>query len=79
MADTVAGNPFMSLAIIVVLLIVVVGLYTYYHGILCLGPYVSTGAAASRSSRARGKAPEIDDAAKGDPETERLIDSINGA
>lgn len=78
MAGAVAGHAYMSLAIIVVLVILVIGLYVYYHGFLFLGPYAKHGKGGFRA--AKGKRKDSDDAepgAQGDPETERLIDSIN--
>lgn len=79
MAGAVAGHAYMSLAIIVVLVILVIGLYVYYHGFLSLGPYAKHGKGGFRA--AKGKHKDSDDAEpgaeKGDPETERLIDSIN--
>ena len=79
-ANAVACHSYMSLAIIVILIIMVIGLYVYYHGILGLGPFASRGPAA-RKPGARGKVKEADDKndEKSDPETERLIDSINNA
>ena len=83
-ANAVACNSYVSLAIIVILIIMVIGLYVYYHGILGLGPFASRGPAA-RKPGARGKGQEADEESdkksdeKSDPETERLIDSINNA
>jgi hypothetical protein len=80
MAGAVAGHAYMSLAIIVVLVILVIGIYVYYHGLLFLGPYAKHGKGGFRTAKG-GKRKDPDDAdpaaEKGDPETERLIDSIN--
>jgi hypothetical protein len=82
LAASVASHAYMSLAIIVVLVILVIGVYVYYHGFLFLGPYAGRrpGRPAShRKKRAEAGADEgagdADD--RGDPETERLIESIN--
>jgi len=75
MAGTVARHSFMSLAIIIVLIIIVIGMMVYYRGFLFLGPYASGGKKNKKKPSADG-----DDAAgeeRADPETERLIDSIN--
>ena len=78
MAGMVASHAHASLAIIIVLTVLLLGLYIYYHGLFFLGPY-----ARPRKSRATKKRKDEDEAdqgaqkQKGDPETERLIDSIN--
>jgi putative methionine-R-sulfoxide reductase with GAF domain len=71
MAGAVAAHARMSLAVIVVLAALVIGIYVYYHGILWLGPYAGRGGRAAKAKR------KAADAEPGDPETERLIDSIN--
>jgi len=77
LAASVAGHAYMSLAIIIVLLILVIGLYVYYHGLFFLGPYASTkGGPRPKKKKDSGDESGAEDA-KGDPETERLIDSIN--
>ena len=82
MAGVVAGHAYMSLAIIVVLVILVIGLSVYYRGFLFLGPYAQHSKGAPRAANG-GKRKDPGDpgadqgAEKGDPETERLIDSIN--
>lgn len=88
LAGAVAGHAQAALALIVVLAVLVVGLYVYYHGVWVLGPYaaasVAAGAAggsggspkrkaAAKAVKAAAKAPADED----DPETERLIDAIN--
>jgi hypothetical protein len=82
MVAKVASNPCTSLAIIAVLTILVVGMYVYYHGFLFLGPYAprvaKRGAQGSEKGADKGSAADKD-SAKGDPETERLIESINSA
>lgn len=78
MASAVASHAYLSLAVIVVLVILVIGLYVYYHGFLFLGPYASGGKGGFRSKKKKdegGGDPGSDE--KGDPETERLIDTIN--
>ena len=82
MVAKVAANPCTSLAIIAVLTILVVGLYVYYQGFMFLGPYAPR--VTKRGARGAEKGAEKDsaadkDSAKGDPETERLIESINSA
>jgi hypothetical protein len=77
LAGAVANHAYASLAIIIVLLILVIGLVVYYRGFLFLGPYAGKRAGA-RGSRRKDPGPDeggADD--KGDPETERLIESIN--
>jgi hypothetical protein len=68
-ADAVAGNAYLSLAVMVVLTVLLIGLWVYYHGIFGLGPY------ASGSPKPGKKASDANDDA--DPETERLIKTIN--
>lgn len=70
LAAAVAGHAYWSLAAIIVLTLLVVGLYVYYHGFFFLGPY----AHKPKGGRAKKGG---EDEAQGDPETERLIDSIN--
>jgi hypothetical protein len=80
MAGIVAKHAYMSLAIIIVLVILVLGMHIYYHGFLFLGPYAkpSKGGFRSAKSNKRKGADDADaESQKGDPETERLIDSIN--
>ena len=76
LAAAVARHSFLSLAVIVVLVVLTIGLYVYYHGFLVLGPY-ATPAGKGRSKKADGSRAEGGPA--GDEETERLIDTINGA
>jgi hypothetical protein len=87
MARFVAARSYMSLAVIVVLLILVIGGYIYYHGLFMFGPYAAGRTSARKggttSKRKRGTAaadtPAEDalDDSTADPETERLIESIN--
>jgi hypothetical protein len=78
MAGAIASHAHASLALIIVLTVLLIGVYIYYHGLFFLGPY-----ARPRKSRAAKKRKDDDDAnqsaqeQKGDLETERLIDSIN--
>ncbi len=76
MASSIASHAYMSLAIIIVLAIVIVAMFVYYHGLFFLGPYAKgAGPRARRKKEAADDQPASEDAA--DPETERLIDSIN--
>jgi hypothetical protein len=75
MTSFLAGHAHMTLAIIIVLIVLVIGLFVYYHGLLFLGPYAS--AKAGFKSKERKKDAD-EDAAKADPETEKLIATING-
>jgi hypothetical protein len=81
LAASVAGHAYMSLALIIVLLILVIGLYVYYHGLFFLGPYASAQRSTKGGAKKKGSSGASDETdtgdAKGDPETERLIDSIN--
>jgi hypothetical protein len=78
LAGAVADHSYMSLAIIVVLVVLVIGAYIYYHGLLFLGPYASPGKSGFRSAKGgKRKDPDAEGGDQGDPETERLIDSIN--
>jgi hypothetical protein len=90
LAGAVGRSPYASLAIIVVLTILVISLYVYYHGFLRVGPYAA-GFTASAGNKVKTARPESggasDSRAKdassaapadsGDPETERLIAAIN--
>jgi len=67
----VAGHARFSLAVIIVLLITTIGVYVYYHGLFFLGPF-SKGGRAPREKSDAGSGE-----AKGDPETDRLIETIN--
>jgi flagellar basal body-associated protein FliL len=80
MAGKVGKSPYTALAVIVVLAILVIGLYVYYHGLLRVGPYAAVSAfrkgGPAKAAPAKEKA--ADEAAEtGDPETERLIAAIN--
>ncbi len=81
LAGAVGRNPYASLAVIIVLTIVVISLYVYYHGFLKIGPYASGFAPSAvkggpKSGREpKGSPPDSSDS--GDPETERLIAAIN--
>ncbi len=69
-AHAVGNNAYISLAVMVVLVIVVMGMWVYYHGLFGLGPYAS-------SSPAKGKKAATDSGDDPDSETERLIKTIN--
>jgi hypothetical protein len=76
LAAGVAAHAYLSLAVIVVLLVVAIGLYVYYHGLWVLGPWARPrGKGRRRAPEAAAEAEPADGA--GDAETERLIDSIN--
>jgi hypothetical protein len=85
LAARVAAHAYMSLAIIIVLLILVFGLVVYYRGLWFLGPYAAGALRGKKGARGKKKdqgggegAPgALGSDEKGDPETERLIDSIN--
>jgi hypothetical protein len=84
LAGAVSNHAYLSLAVIVVLLIIVIGLVVYYRGLLFLGPY-APGARRGKGPHkkkkdeggAEGGASGSGPDAQGDPETEKLIDSIN--
>lgn len=73
MAGGVANHSRAAAAAIVVLTILVIGMFVYYHGISRFGPY-------AKKSAMRGKKSKADDGEKsGEPdETDKLIKSING-
>jgi hypothetical protein len=83
MAGIVSRHGKASLAIIVVLTIIVVWMYVYYHGFLKFGPYSKNVARASKKKKPKGQVEEDDDGGRrskkdrGDDETEKLIESIN--
>jgi hypothetical protein len=77
MTGAVAAHASMALAAIAVLAVMLVATIVYYRGLLFLGPYAGRAGFAAGATAAAGAAPPA--AAKGDPETERLIDSINKA
>jgi hypothetical protein len=80
LAGSVAAHAYLSLAIIIVLLILVLGLVVYYRGFLFLGPYASStrGHKPTRKRKESGDASGVAaDEPPGDPETEKLIESIN--
>jgi hypothetical protein len=73
LAGAVASHAYMALAMIIVLVIVVIGMYVYYHGLFFLGPYVG-----KKKMAAKGSVAGASDDPPADPETESLINSING-
>ncbi|MFA6165766.1 MAG: hypothetical protein WC700_04060 [Gemmatimonadaceae bacterium] len=79
LGGAVAAHAVMSLAIIVVLVVLVIGLVVYYRGILGFGPYAHRGGAGKKKQTfmAETDAGSVDSSPSGDAETERLIDSIN--
>jgi hypothetical protein len=68
-AAAIANNAYMSLAVLVVLVILVIGLWVYYRGLFGFGPYASPSKA--------GKKAAAEGDGDSDPETERLIETIN--
>jgi hypothetical protein len=82
MVAKVASNACTSLAIIAVLVVLVVGMFVYYHGFLFMGPYAKRAVkcgAKSSAKKSEKPADKDSDSEKGDSETERLIESINSA
>ena len=80
LAGAVSSHAYLSLAVIVVLLILVIWLCIYYRGFLFLGPYVHAPPKTKKrkfTAAADEASVPIDVDEKGDPETERLIDNIN--
>ena len=84
-ASTVASRPNIALAVIVVLTIVVIALFVYYRGIFSFGPYnkpplggerLRDGSPGVAGAASGGK---VSAPSAGDAETERLIETINGA
>jgi hypothetical protein len=67
----------MALAVVVVLLILVIGLYVYYHGFLFLGPYAKCAPRRGKAKKDSGGGGGDASDDRGDPETERLIEAIN--
>lgn len=82
MTDSVRKRPGVALAIIVVLAILVLFLYAQHKGLFGLGgggkSPMRGDRAASRGSTKKARA-KADDDDGDDPETEDLIDSINGS
>jgi len=76
LAAAVAGHAYLALAAIIVLTLLVIGLYVYYHGLFFLGPYAAPPPKGRAKKKDRDSGAGADEA-QGDPETERLIDSIN--
>jgi hypothetical protein len=88
LASIVADRPFASLALIIVLIILVIGMFIYYRGFAGIGPYTGPprkGAAKFRDGDGGdggGGAPKKPGHAGGaegkpDAETEKLIATIN--
>lgn len=75
----IEGKPLVAFGIIILLVILLIGMYVYYHGLLMFGPF-----AGPAKPKGKGKGKEkikehSEDDEKGDDETEKLIDTINGA
>lgn len=75
MTTAVGSNPGMALAALVVLTVALVSALVYYRGFMSFGPYAK-GRPARAAKAAAAAAPAEE---KGDPETERLIASINSS
>jgi hypothetical protein len=86
-AAAVASKPTIALAVIVVLTIVVIATLVYYRGVLSIGPYYKPAVGGKqpfeKGETVAGPAAATGGAAaassQSDAETERLIESINGA
>lgn len=76
MSGAVSRHPRAAAAMIIVLTILVIATYVYYHGIWKLGPY---GKARKPAKKGKPKQEEGQDEERGDEETEKLIESINQA
>ena len=79
LTGAVAAHSSMALAAIVVLAVLLVATIVYYRGLLFLGPYAGRAGFAAGAVAAAPSGAAAAPAAKGDPETERLIESINKA
>jgi hypothetical protein len=83
MAGAVSRNNRLCLGIIVVLAILVIGMYVYYHGLFRFGPYCKRALSGARQRKPREERiaqrppAESGDRDAGDDETEQLIKSIN--
>jgi hypothetical protein len=79
LAACVAGHSYVALAIIVVLLVIIVGTYIYYHGFWVLGPYANAPSAGIKKGKGLGKGfgKSAAEPKSFDPEIERLIAMIN--
>jgi hypothetical protein len=79
-AAAVASRPTIALAVIVVLTIVVIATLVYYRGILSIGPYYKLVVGKQPFEKGGTVAgPAAATSSQSDAETERLIESINGA
>lgn len=86
LSRTCASNGGTCLAIIIILAVVVIAMYVYYHGLFGIGPYSGSKSTGDKKAGFRKKKPTDDDAAtdspkdeRADPQTERLIDTINSS
>lgn len=78
----VASHPNIALAAISILTALVIVLLVYYRGALGFGPYNKTVGQGPAGAQVTGPAPPGGPTAapsSGDAETERLIETINGA
>jgi hypothetical protein len=73
----VESKPLIAFGIIILLIILLIATYVYYHGLFIFGPFAGKQGAKPRE-KSKGKSKD-DDEEKGDDETEKLIDSINSA
>jgi hypothetical protein len=74
LTNTISSKPQMALGVIVVLIIIIIGMYIYYHGILVFGPYAGLRRKSKKSDNDESD-DESDD--KSDDETDKLIKNIN--
>jgi hypothetical protein len=79
LASVLSSHAHLTLAIVVVLVVIIIGMFIYYHGLLFLGPYAKAGfKSGSAARRKKAEGDEDEESAKADPETEKLIATING-
>lgn len=86
-ASWVATHASAAMGLIIVLIVLVVVMFVYYHGIGFIGPYAKTGGdgkAAARGGGTKGgggsgggKREHAEAEPQPDPETARLINTIN--
>ena len=74
LSDCVSHHPGAAAAALVVLAVLVVGLYVYYHGVLSFGPYACC---TPRRTRRRPAEKESESESESDGEAGRLIEAIN--
>lgn len=74
LSHSVECHADMSLAIIIVLFIIVIGMYIYYHGLFSIGPYVKI---CTKTRTKKIKSEDDVDGESDGAETNKLIESIN--